>query len=263
MSGLSYSRTSGTLILPDTWAAVQARYPGQVIAPHERLSWDEASDVERKLMLQHAMTQKLEPPPFLRFDLADAAGPALAHYPGATPSAQGHKAGGKLWNELPEVAANRLGITRDRLDNELKKFSGPVTLAELAAGTKIYRTVGLTAKSARYGSVTNKLLGDYWEDAPPDTHSSIEAWRAATAVKAEWNGDYGYLEITLPNAVLALTGMTGMQAVDTVRDLVLPGGGVQIFIPDLAAAAPKLAAEIAAKDLVDLIQETRFQGSNP
>ena len=261
MSGLTYSRTSGTLILPGTWEAVQA-FHGQdsVIPVEDRLSWDEATTEQRHLFTQLATQQRLRPPRFLRFNLASTAGTSLSAYPGAGPRSLGRRSDGFLSQASEKDACERLGLLPARLAQELGKFSGPVALKLLPEGQKIYRTVGLIALNAAYGAVTNKLLGEYWEPHPPSVHPSIEAWRAATAVKAEWNGDYGYLEVTLPVPVWALVGATGMQVVDADRDLALPGGGEQIFIPELPKAAPAVAERVASTALVDLLLETRFAG---
>ncbi len=258
MSGTTYSRTGGTSLLPGTWEAVLKFHgPGSVIPVEDRLSWDDATPEQQRLFMQMATQDRMRPPDFLRFNLAQTAGPNLPEYPGAVSSEQGRPADGRLIGSI-EQACTRLVIDAERMREELAKFSGPVVLTELPAGHTLYRTVGLTASGAAYGSVTNKLLGDYWEPDPPSTHASIEAWRSATAVKAEWNGDFGYIKVTLSSPVYALAGTAGMQVVDAARNLVLPGGGSQIFIPNLAASAPELVSKIQSLPLRDVLCETKF-----
>ncbi len=203
--GTTYSRTSGAGILPGTWQAVLARYPGQRLTPQERLSWDAATDSDRAEFLRLAALPLTRPPAFLRFDLA--ANPyAPWQYPAAVPATQGMPSDGHLrGGQSPAEAATLLGISEDRLAMELAKFHGPVDVIKLLPGQKLYRTVVLTAKTTRYGSVTNRILGDYWESNSPNIHPSLDAWRRATAVLAEWNGDYGYLEVTLEREIVVLS----------------------------------------------------------
>jgi len=257
VSGATYSRTAGSAALPGTWQAVLDRYPGYVPAPHERLSWDEASDDERSKFTRLASAPLTTPPDFLRFNLAPGPYPD-GGYPGAVAEAQGLPANGYLEGMSPQRAAQALGIDETRLERELSKFSGPVHVVKLPRGAKIYRTVGLTAASVTYGGVTNKILGDYWEPAQPNRHASLTQWRQALAVLAEWNGDYGYLEVELEGELTVLSGKVGRQIVDAVRKEVLPGGGDQYFIPDVGRQLPDLETFVQRMPLAKLLKQTLF-----
>lgn len=262
-SGTTYSRTSGTAILPRTWKAVQAKHPTQLLESHERTSWDAVSEAERKQFIALALQKLTEPPDFLAFDLAKNPY-AAGQYPAAVPAAQGFPANGYLApGQSLKSAASQLGISEDQVRKELSKFSGPVSVVKLLPPTKIYRTVGLTANSVSYGSVTNQILGSYWEPVCPSDYPTIDAWRQATAVLAEWNGDYGYVEVILDRELTVLSGTTGMQWVDSANNLVLPGGGQQYFVPNMASQLPELAQRVAAEPLTSLIQPTRFGSGKP
>lgn len=257
MSGATYSRTSGSAVLPGTWKAVLARHPRYVAASHERLSWDAASDDQRAEFTRLASSPLTTPPEFLRFNLAPGPYPP-GSYPGAVPETEGAAADGYLEGMSFDVATQRLGIDKARLEKELSNFSGPVRVIKLPRGAKIYRTVGLTADSVSYGSVTNKILGGYWEPTCPSRYDSLEQWRQAMAVLAEWNGDYGYLEVELDGELTVLSGTVGRQIVDVVRKEVLPGGGDQYFIPDVARQLPDLEDWVQRTPLNQLLQPTRF-----
>ncbi|MHB1702528.1 MAG: hypothetical protein ACYCSN_20835, partial [Acidobacteriaceae bacterium] len=135
--------------------------------------------------------------------------------------------------------------------------SGEVHLIEVKPGITIYRSVGLTAQYATLqGAVTNVLLGSYWDPKCPNTYASEAEWRSHTAVLAEWNGDYGYLEVTLARPIKALAGTVGMQKLPRQGSAVLPGGGHQIFISHLDDA--DLVVPIGGRPLVEIIQPTQF-----
>jgi len=262
-SGTTYSRTSGTAILPQTWETIRSRHPGQALKPHERTSWDEKSAADREQFLQLALQDRTRPPDFLAFNLAnDPYGPG--QYPAAVPEEKGFPATGHLGlGQSHSTVATQLGITERQLSEALSNFSGQVSVIKLLAGSKIYRTVGLTANYIGHGAVTNQILGPYWEPRCPSEYASIDSWRQAMAVLAEWNGDYGYIEVTLDNDLVLLSGQTGMKVVDAVNRDVLPGGGQQYFVPGIAQQLPGLASRIATEPLATLIQPTRFGSLAP
>lgn len=259
-AGLTYSRTSGADILPLTWEAVRNRHPHQCLEPHERTSWDASTPAQRENFVALANQKLTVPPEFLRFDLAKNPY-AAGKYPAAVQSSYGHRANGHLApGQSIDTAAYQLGISHKQLVEELAKFSGQVSVIKLLAPMKLYRTVGLTASSVAYGAVTNQILGSYWEPVCPSDYPSVQAWRQATAVLAEWNGDFGYIEVVLDREITVLSGTVGMQFVDCAHDLVLPGGGHQYFVPNMAAQLPELAQRIASEPLASLLMPTRFGG---
>lgn len=263
MTGTTYSRTSGTALLPGTWAYIRARGDipdAEKLAADERYSYDTASGQDRADFAAAALTVLLRPPAFLKFALATGAD-RVENYPGLVPETQGKPANGHLGN-LPHLqACSALGISLDALKTELGKFSGLVTVMSLPVGSVIYRTVGLMADGAKYGSVTNRLLGGYWEPECPNNYPDEAAWRAATAVKAEWNGDHGHIEVTLKRPLVALFGVVGMQKVDRNDDVVLPGGGMQYFIPKLSEY--DLNEPMAGVPIIQLIKPTLFGTKDP
>lgn len=257
-SGTTYSRTSGSAILAATWQAVQARHPTQALAPHERTSWDEGSASDRSEFLRLVQEDRTRPPDFLQFDLAKNPYQP-GKYPGAISEANGLPANGYLAAGLTLAdCALKLAITEDQLKNHLANFSGQVNVIKLTVGTTIYRTVGLTAKGVGKGCVTNQPLGPYWEALCPSTYPNIDAWRQATAVKAEWNGDFGYVAVTLTSELVMLSGAVGMQLVDAVNRQVLPGGGQQYFIPNMSIQAPDLGRMFDTVPLASLIKPSLF-----
>lgn len=259
MLGTTYSRTSGHAILPGTWDYIRSR--GDVpdpdrLNPADRYNYDTASAAEREAFIRLSLQALTTPPAFLRFALAGGID-ALTPYPGEVDAALGHSGEGKLVGFSQADAVKLLGLADiPALELELTKFSGPVSLVALQPGQKIFRTVGLTAVSAKYGSVTNKLLGNYWEQTCPSTYDNEAQWRADTAVLAEWNGDYGYIEATLAKPITALLGKVGMQKLARQGSSVLPGGGMQLFIAHIDDAS--LAEPIASRRLIDVIQPTQF-----
>ena len=260
MTGSTYPRSSGKRILPLTWANVQARRPGAVLSPDERTTWDAADTETRASMRQLANATLTTPPDFLQFDLAGAPWPD-GDYPGAVPIAEGIAPGGRLVDIEPTDAATALGIDIETLEQHLRNFAGPVELVSIPAGnTPIYRTLGLTATSARYGAITNRIPGEYFDPTPPTVYPDVIAWRKATAVKAEWNGDHGYFEMRPQENLIALYGQIGLQVVDEKHGLALPGGGYQYYIPNIDAQAPNTTRHLRETPLVDLIRPTGFQG---
>jgi hypothetical protein len=257
-SGTTYSRTAGHKILANTWSAIQERHPNHALQPHERTSWDEGTDEDRAQFLRLMQEERTHPPDFLEFNLA--ANPYQpGQYPSAVPEKQGFPANGFLAPGLTmSSVAAALEISEQLLQAHLANFTGVVNVVRPAAGTKIYRTIGLTAKEVAQGSVTNRILGMYWEPQCPNNYANIDAWRQATAVKAEWNGDYGYIEITLKSDVTMLYGQVGMQVVDTVHKMVLPGGGYQYFIPNFEKQDPELVQQLESATLAVVIKPTRF-----
>lgn len=271
-SGATYVRTSGSEVLGLTWQAVQARGdidPITLLSPEQRTSYDAGSRQARLAFRDAVLRRMTQPPAFLRFDLAN--GPDLiAAYPGACSAGDSRTKAqdGKVVNfdrtvqrirdaiSIQRGVAAAMAFDAKRLRDELVKFSGMVSVDTLEAGQRLFRTVGLTAKSAEhYGSITNRLLGDYWELTPPGQFECIDEWRANTAVLWEWNGDHGHLMVTLKRPVLALVGMVSHQPLGR-GDWVLPGGGMQVFVP--AISDDDLLNPISARPLSEVILETRF-----
>jgi hypothetical protein len=256
--GTTYSRTSGTAILPATWQAVQSRHPDQMLRPSERVSWDGSTHEQQQAFIELTARPLTQPPEFLRFNLER--NPYLpGQYPGAVPKHLGHPANGHLpdGTSLDRVA-DQLGISVPVLTMELRKFSGQVSAVKLLSGTRIYRTVGLTAENSLHGCVTNRLIGEYWERRHPCSYQSLEDWRSQTAVLAEWNGDYGYLEIEIENELVVLEGTVGMQVVDVACELVLPGGGLQVYVPNAIRQLGGQAHRLQSTAIKSLIRPTQF-----
>lgn len=258
MSGTTYGRTGGRRYLPGTWAYVRkmAAIPDdEKITPIERFDYDTATDEARAQFNALAMAPATTPPAFLRFAKAESA-MHLTRYPGETDASRGFAASGFLTGLSIREACDFLRISPERLLSELTTFHGEVTPTLLPSDTLLYRTVGLTAKAAPYGGVTNLLLGTYWDLRHPNTYRDLAEWRASVAVLAEWNGDLGYVEAKLAMPVAALVGRVGMQKIPRHGNGVLPGGGQQVFVPSLTNA--QLATPIAQRPLGEVIRETRF-----
>ena len=262
-SGTTYSRTSGSAILATTWQAIQARHPTSALSPHERTSWEEGTPDDRLEFLRLMQLARTTAPGFLQFDLAkDPYRPGS--YPSAVPEVNGFPANGHLGTGLTLAGvAFQLAISQEQLKNHLANFSGLVSVIKLTAGTTIYRTVGLTAKGVSRGCVTNQPLGPYWEPVCPSTYANVDAWRQATAVKAEWNGDFGFVAVTLKSELIMLSGVVGMQLVDAVNRQVLPGGAQQLFIPNIAVQDKELGRMFDTELLVNLIKPTLFGSARP
>lgn len=264
MTSTSYSRTNGSAVLPGTWAYVRNR--GDIpdadkLDPAERYNYDQSDQSVRDQFQALALQPLTQPPAFLRFALGMNSDP-LAHYEGEGDPGR-FAAPGQLAGISNTEAAGLLGISEDTLQDKLGTFSGAVTLAKLPAGTVIYRTVGLTASgySVSHGLVTNKLLGDFWEPCSPNIYADINKWRSATAVLAEWNGDYGHIAVQLAKEVTVLTGTVGEQPINRTGHKVLPGGGQQHYIPNLTDA--DVTEPLSGRALQDVILETRYTGGTP
>jgi hypothetical protein len=260
MSGTSYSRTDGTAILPGTYEYVRAR--GDIpdadkLPANERYTYDTCTPDERQAFDLKASTMQFEPPSYIKFDLAQGSDP-IFNYPGATDSSHGLKAGGEFYDgDSPKDMASRLRISVEQLTVELGKFSGKVALELLPKGRVIYRTIGLTASYSLgpHGSITNKILSTYWEPTSPNKYADEAHWRAQTAVKAEWNGDYAHVKLTLNQDVLVLSGKVGMQKIERSGDAVLPGGATQYFIPNLNSSHIEESLDAPLKTL---LLETKY-----
>lgn len=258
MAGTTYSRTTGHAILPGTWEFVRRRgnVPiSDLLDPTQRYDYDTTSEDKRVEFNRLASRALTEPPEFLQFALARGRD-ALTPYPGAVPLGAGRIAIDTFDPLLVARAATALGMAPQQVEDELRKFSGTVQLVELLPGQVLYRTVGLTATGALYGSVTNKILGNYWEPVCPDEYDDLGQWRANTAVLAEWNGDYGYIQVVLSRPVTVLAGTVGQQDLSRQPGEVLPGGGQQFFIPRLLDA--DLVVAIANQPLKAIIRKTVF-----
>ena len=261
MTSTTYSRTSGSAVLPGTWAFVRNRHgidPSQILDPAERYDYDTATDAIRDEFVRLAQQDLTEPPDFLRFAL-DMNDLPMGDYPGEG-VAGAHAAPGLLGGTAPEVVRKRLNISEQQLDDALATFSGDVRLVGIPAGTVIYRTVGLTAKErgVNHGSIINRLLGEFWEPDCPDNYEDVAAWRSATAVLAEWNGDYGHLEVKLKADVWVLAGTIAEQPIRRTGGKVLPGGGQQFYLPNLLDSA--LEDSLTGRPIRTLIKKTQFRG---
>lgn len=258
MAGTTYSRTSGHAILPGTWDYIRSRSDipdAQRLAPSDRYNYDTVSAGEREAFIRLALQELTTPPDFLKFALA-AGTDSLTPYPGEADVSAGKPADGSIAGFTQTAAAAQLGISVDQLQIELAKFSGPVSLVFLVPGQKLYRSVGLTAQATTYSSVTNALLGNYWEESCPSNYADEAQWRSATAVLAEWNGDYGYIEAELAKPIAALIGVVGMQKLARQGNSVLAGGAKQVYVPRLTDS--NLVHPIASGRLIDVIKPTRF-----
>jgi hypothetical protein len=84
-------------------------------------------------------------------------------------------------------------------------------------GTKIYRVIGL-----------DNFKGDYWmRDLP----SNELEFRRDYAVRKDWNGNGGYIEVTLEKEILAYEGEASAQLVQLEKEYILNGGASQIWFP--------------------------------
>lgn len=261
MTSTTYSRTSGTAVLPGTWAEIQRR--GDVpdadkLDPAERFDYDTADQSVRDRFKQLARQPLTEPPPYLRFALSTNRDP-VATYEGEGAGGR-YVADGHLVGMSEKVAATRLGIPESTLRQKLATFTGPVTLVMLPPDTEIYRTVGLTASeySVDRGVVTNKLLGDFWEPSSPNDYQDIAEWREKTAVLAEWNGDYGHVAVRISKGITVLAGMVAEQQIHRDGHHVLPGGGFQYYIPNLTDDC--LTEPVTGRPLQNVVRETRYRG---
>ena len=263
MTSTTYSRTGGKVVLPGMWEAVRKRFaidPSQILDPAERYDYDTAPEATRKEFLRLAQQALSEPPTFLRFAL-DTNNEPIADYPGAEPAGP-CSVPGNLGSMDPKMVSTKLDITEDRLAFALTTFTGNVSLYCIPADTTMYRTIGLTANmtGVERGFITNRMLGEFWEPACPNNYPDLAAWRSATAVLAEWNGDYGYIEVRLKSDLWALVGKAGQQHIARVGGMVLPGGGEQYYIPNLQDT--DLVEPLIGRQIRSFINETHF-GSLP
>ena len=99
---------------------------------------------------------------------------------------------------------------------DLKNFKTirPITIN---AGTKIYRLIGL-----------DNFKGGYWLKNIP---SSELAFRRDYAVRNDWNGNGGYIEIEVKTEILAYEGQAIGQKVVVDKTYVLSGGATQMWVP--------------------------------
>lgn len=261
VSSTTYSRSDGSAILLGTYQYVRARtdiLDADKLASSDRYTFDTCTDEERQAFIWAATNPQFEPPAFLRFNLADGLDPVLP-YPGAVDYDEGWATTGVLEMAQPvEQIAASMGITVSKLTEILYTFSGGVGLVRLEPGTSIYRTIGLTASShslSTPGTITNRILHEFWEPSSPNKYKNEADWRAKTAVKAEWNGDYGHVRFTLKREVLAMMGLVGMQKIARNGNAILPGGAIQYFIPNLTGEDIVESIDVPLKNL---ILETKF-----
>ncbi|WP_312284007.1 hypothetical protein [Candidatus Igneacidithiobacillus taiwanensis] len=121
-----------------------------------------------------------------------------------------------------------------------KAFSEGVTLRVLPAGTVLYRIIGVVIPLSsedvqwlREGHfrVSNDPLGDWWVDEVTLKGFRSEAeMRSSLALRTEWNGDHGVVQIVLPKEVAVAYGPASWQH-SANPHMVFPGGGKQIFMP--------------------------------
>ena len=275
MTSMSYSRSAGHAILAGTWEAVKARRDipdTSKLDPAERYTYDTASPSDKLKFIALSLQEQNQPPDFLRFSLATNKEP-IENYPGQAASstfiANGHLLGATAEMQIKALTGRvgsdgmvRLLSDPEWLGRELAKFHGPVTILLLLSSTKIYRTVGLIANEhgLLHGVITNKLLGDYWEAQAPGQYLDVNEWRAKTAVLAEWNGDYGHIEVTLKQDLYVLYGLVAQQKIDRGDGHVLPGGGSQYFIPEIK---DNMLVEKMDRPIRQVIQETKYRGNTP
>lgn len=271
MAGTTYSRTSGQVILESTKKAAAALFPGQSIDWSAKIEQEAylgtGADPESRQYFSEALKKSHgEPPAFLKFAVAKSVSVGVLP-PSATPAGQAQLNDARMSEAKIQEAAQALGIDIEGLKRELKNFSGEVVLFPIKAGTVLYRTVGLIAPEKSGGYCTNALDGAYWENRCPNSYSSVDEWRAATAVLPEWNGDMGHVKFTFTKDVYALYGDVKAQRLtigdskDLSEDMFLPGGGKQYYIPNLSQQDPGARSLIESK-LSDVIHETIF-GSEP
>lgn len=100
-------------------------------------------------------------------------------------------------------------------------FTGSVTAKTLSPGQKIYRVL----------SSGQKPSGGFWTYELPRGKAGLFG---DTAVRPEWNGATHYVEFTVPEGGLKIwDGPTASQPVlNGIDEVNLPGGGIQIFVPD-------------------------------
>lgn len=242
MSGSTYSRTRGRRILASTYTALRARHPDLPFASVDALLAALGSDDRAEEWSRH-----VEALPFLQFARVapDEDDPrsfgAVDH---DAPGAMLHSAASQPFSlGMPlDVALSALmgqgRLSADDWRRALDTFSGQVELRELPAGVTLYRIVGLLSAPSdlTHGYDVNRPLGAYWMFQHPSDFASRAAWRAAMAVRCDWNGNFGYVAITLKTPFWAAVGAARMQAASNSAPLVHPGGGTQVFLPGLSNA---------------------------
>ena len=94
----------------------------------------------------------------------------------------------------------------------------------LPAGSVVYRVIGKSPD----GGLGNSPSGSWWSlEPPPQTEAK---WRADYAVCGHWNGDGGYIKVTLKEDVRAWQGPVAPHR-SQVAGYYLPGGAMQIWVP--------------------------------
>lgn len=103
-------------------------------------------------------------------------------------------------------------------------FLEPPVPVVLPPGVTVYRIIG----AAPDGRLANPVAGCWWMlSPPPETEAE---WRAKFAVCGHWNGDGGYIAVTLKKEVRAWQGVVAPHR-SMADGYFLPGGGVQIWVP--------------------------------
>lgn len=119
-------------------------------------------------------------------------------------------------------------------------FSGQVLATVLQPDVTLCRIVGLALpisenERQRFRDsdwrMTNRPLGEWWviKDLLVSFRSEAEL-RAALALRTEWNGDHGFISVTLQEPAAVLLGPAASQ--ESVNPgAIFPGGGLQIYWP--------------------------------
>lgn len=99
---------------------------------------------------------------------------------------------------------------------DLKNFK-TIKPIKISAGTKIYRVIGL-----------DNFKGGYWLKNIPNNEL---AFRRDFAVRNDWNGNGGYIEVEVKTEILAYEGQAIGQKVVVDKTYVLTGGATQVWMP--------------------------------
>lgn len=260
MAGLSYSRTRGRRPHPLSYAALRERFPASAerLPPEARVPYDVHTDPVAMDAYDHRYAYS-RPPAFLQFAIEEPA-ENIVDYPGAALGVS-NALPGVIHHDLSEVI-EILGLKDgEALGKLLGTFAGTVTLQWLN-GIRLYRTVGLMGRIhdlSHTGSAVNDPDGAFWALRSPNSYPTREAFYADTALRLDWNGDYGHLVVDIhPEAYLpVLVGVAGPQLLEhQSTPQYLPGGATQVFIPRIAN--DDLVEPVFGRPLAKIIVPTRF-----
>ena len=103
-------------------------------------------------------------------------------------------------------------------------FAAPPVPIILPPGTTVRRVIGLSPDKR----LAEQVAGSWWFiGVVPETEGE---WRAGYAVPGHWNGDGGYVEVTLHEEVRSWMGVAAAHR-SVVDGYVLPGGREQLWVP--------------------------------